>query len=803
MNSTILFFIGELQRRIPKKITALQARRIIFWIVVSLIALILLQAFLKADLVSPPATPIFEDRSGAFLSEGASEYQSLGFWDIQGEIPPRIKASVLIIEDKRFYSHMGIDYWALGRAFVSNLFSQDRQGASTIPMQVARLQNPGDRNIINKANEMLIGFFLLLRHGHENVLRHYMKIAPQGHQAHGFAYGARRFFRKPLVDVNWAEAALLASLPKSPSTMNVFNYWGFQRAQARARVILRLLFTAHKISREEYQIALRQLGEMHFQLREQRPDNAYHYIFRAIQEYREKPKTEITRPVRTTLDSDLQEYLSSLAANSIMSLRQLGAGNVSMIVAKRDTGEVVGYVGSAQYFDESFAGAINYAATPRSSGSTVKPFLYALGLESGVYNPGSIIPDLPFSIIGPNGEYSLGNFDEEYLGPMLYRRALANSRNIPTVRVLEQIGLDRSYDYFREMGLVTDDKPAGYYGYGLPVGGLYVTLEDLVSAYGILANDGREFHLSWFPDEKKNDTLPRRRMSEYAAREVTLFLSDTLARLPSFKRLEALEFQFPVAIKTGTSQGFRDAWAIAYSDSWIVGAWMGHPENRAMNHISGSVVAYLVQDIMNTIHPKERRGVDIVPFKIPEGTVPVRVCIFSGKRAGPDCSAVSIEYFPEGTEPYDLCPVHRRFAVDARTGELADEHTLPRQIESRLFTVLPPEYASWGATHGFAKPVVDTSEEPLAEVKLVFPMEGTRLLLDPETPRQFQSISLRCEVMPYVPEVIWYVDGQAYAKVGYPYEARWTLQEGEHAFQVRFPKANVRSNVITVRVGSY
>ncbi|RPJ07243.1 MAG: hypothetical protein EHM28_07805, partial [Spirochaetaceae bacterium] len=343
---------------------------------------------------------------------------------------------------------------------------------------------------------------------------------------------------------------------------------------------------------------------------------------------------------------------------------------------------------------------------------------------------------------------------------------------------------------------------ADYYGYGLPVGGLYVTLEDLVRSFGILGNDGREFKLKWFAD----DTTPisgRQVMSQYAAREISLFLSDPIARLPSFPRYQSLEYPFPVAVKTGTSQGFRDGWVVAYSGEYIVGAWVGHPENRAMNHVSGSIIAFMVNDIMTSLHHADNPGSGSTQFQIPDGTVPVKVCILSGKPAGPDCTAVSLEYFREGTEPHDWCPVHRRFPVDRATGELAAENTPAWRIENRLFTVLPPEYASWGAKHGYGKPVMDTAQEPQAEVKLVYPKDGGRYLIDPGTPRQFQSISLRAEVNPYVPEVIWYVDGEEYTHTGYPYETRWNLVEGEHSFQVRFPRAAVRSNVVTVRVGRY
>ncbi len=763
------------------------------------------QAFFKADFWSDPATPLLEDRTGAFLSEGENEYARLGFWDMPDPLPERVRECVIAIEDKRFALHAGVDLRAVGRALVFNSRHDRKQGASTIAMQVARMQLGHPRTLLAKLDEMAVAYWLVARHGREAVLRQYLKIAPQGNQVYGFAYAARRYFGKPVQDLSWAEAALLSALPQSPTNLSLFKYWGFQRALARARVILTELFRAGKLSSDDYQLTLRQLAGMNFRFREARPDNTYHFIFRCLEEYAKRPPAGLSRPLRTTLDLDLQKRLQAFARSAVASYRSLGAGNMAAVVADRKTGAVRAYVGSEEYFRDSkaAAGSINYARTPRSSGSTVKPFLYALGLDSGRFTPGSILADLPFSIVGPGGEFSAGNFDEEFLGPMLYRRALANSRNTPTLRVLEGVGLERAFDMYRACGLADGSHPAGWYGYGLPIGGLYVTLEDLVAAYGILANGGTEFHLTWFQHDEAAapPARPRRIFSEYAAREVTLFLSDAESRLPSFPRLSPLEYNFPVAVKTGTSQGYRDAWAVAFSRSYIVGVWMGHPRNAPMNHISGSFVAVLLHDIMDALHPAERRGVNAEPFPPPPGSVPVTICALSGKPANADCPDRFVEYFREGGEPHDVCRVHVRYPVDRLTGAIASDSTPPGRVEHRLFTVLGPEYAAWADKQGFGKPPVEGDATPgRAAIALIHPRSGARFLIDPDLPRAFQSIPLRVEVEPFVPEVVWYVDGREYERVPYPYETRWKLAEGTHSFQARFPHAHVESGVVSVRV---
>jgi penicillin-binding protein 1C len=195
----------------------------------------------RIRLESPGATPFFEDCQGNYISEGWGNDAPKGYWKIQGPIPHRVKECFIAIEDKRFYSHSGIDYYSLGRAIWNNLTGGPRHGASTIAMQAARLQNPGKRTYWKKLCEIVIARLLTAKYGKEAVLRQYFCLVPMGNRIHGTAYAARRFFKKPLQDLGWAEAALLAALPKAPGDMNLFTRKGFEHARQRARLVLNLL----------------------------------------------------------------------------------------------------------------------------------------------------------------------------------------------------------------------------------------------------------------------------------------------------------------------------------------------------------------------------------------------------------------------------------------------------------------------------------------------------------------------------------------------------------------------------------
>lgn len=760
----------------------------------------------RSSLVSSPATPIFTDRYGTFLAEGTTDEDApLGFWDPPDTLPERIVACLLVIEDKRYYEHLGVDFRSLLRALVNNLSGKPRQGASTIAMQVARLQRPGKRTLWRKTCEMGTAVWLNRKYGHENVLRHYLKIAPQGNRIHGVSYAARRYFQKPLADLSWAEAAVLASLPRAPGRMNLYRPDGRQKAFERARLILNLLHENRMLDEKALAISQRQLKSLKIPVKESRPYHSYHAILR-LQELVDGAAS-YTKPISTTLDLPIQKVVDNIAGEAMDALRQRGAGNLAVIVAEKETGAIRSYLGSDLYADTDFAGAINYATTPRSAGSTLKPFIYALGLETGAFSPTSVLADLPYHLSYAGGQYSVANYDERHLGPLLYRKALSNSRNVPAVHVLKTVGLAQAYDLFRQLGLATDNRSASTYGLGLAIGGLYVTLEDLVAAYGTLANDGEVFRLNW--SEPADKETPAQLIPEDVARQITLFLSDPLARLPTFGRMGPLEYPFPVAVKTGTSQGFRDAWVVAYSSEYIVGAWVGHPDHERMKRVGGLDAAQIVKEIMLSLHPKQRRGVGEEPFPPPRlssnsgGPADyqlVKLCPLSGESATELCAEAVLEYLAPGAEPRTACSVHQSFAIDRLTGAQAGPTTPPERIEIRSYAVLPSQYIAWGGLHGYGLSPAPSNASPSASIAIQEPVNGSVFRFHPDAPRELQSIALRASVTPNVPAIVWYVDGEPFQKVGYPYTTRWKLRAGSHALQARFPHANIQSGIINITI---
>ena len=760
--------------------------------------------------------------AAAGARHGGDDEEGLGYWPVP-ELPPRVVAATLALEDRRFGSHPGVDPLAVARAALQNLRTHGRvSGASTLAMQVARMQNPGARGWLRKATEALTAVLLTERYGSREVLRQYLRLVPYGNRIHGIAYAARSYFDKPVDDLSWAEIAFLAALPQAPARMNPFSPSGRERAIRRGERVLAQLAGRGVLSPPDYALARGQLAALRIPYREHRPPEALHALLHLRTLLAEgKPRGPI---LRTTLDLDLQRDATAMTWRALREWRSRGAGNASLIVLDLSRHEVLTWVGSASYFDAEDQGAIDYARVRRSAGSTLKPFLYALALERGVIGPTTLMDDLER---GPGG---IANADDAFMGPLLPRVALANSRNVPAVLLLGRLGLDQGYGLLRELGLTDGAVPARHYGLGMAIGGLPVTLEELARAYLALAGDGRlPARLRWLRDQA--EPAPRRVFAEDTARQVTLFLSDPQARLPSFPRMGATEYRFPVAVKTGTSTNYHDAWAVAYSKRYLAAAWVGHPGFRAMNQLSGYLsAADLVKHVLLRLHGEQGDGLEDLSFPPPRGYRPVRVCALSGHRATAACDRVFLEWFRPGEEPADDCEAHQQRAVDRRNGLLATTATPPAAVEVRTFVELPPRYAAWQAAAGLPRvpdapslltlPAVArlapgaaadqaTAWPPGGRVvlaggpvrlRITSPENGARLLRDPETPADLNTVALRAVVDPAVDEVVWYVDGMPLATAAYPYTARWRLQLGEHRFQVRLGSGGSVSRPVQVTV---
>lgn len=771
-----------------------------------LFAGILVLAWSRSSLQTPAPSYLLVDRHGEFLAQIHSPGQSdFGYWKL-GHLPPRVVKATITLEDKRFWHHIGIDPMAMLRAFWQNLSSQRRvSGASTLAMQLVRLQHPEARTYTNKAIESLAAMFMTWRYGREQVLRNYLRQVPYGNRVHGIVYAARRYLNKPVADLSWAEIAFLAAIPQSPGRMNPFERKGRLRAIKRGRFLLSQLYQEHALSRAAYAIAVDELERINPPRQLQRPEYAMHAI-----EYLKQRLLSDAPPVRgglikTTLDLHLQTDATLTCRRLLRQWRRDGAGNLALIILDRKTNNVLAWIGSADYFDKAHAGAIDYTLVKRSPGSTLKPFIYALALERGVLRPNQVLDDLPFA------GYPFRNSDHRFLGPMLPRQALANSRNIPAIRVLNAVGMDATYYLLRRLQLHKQTVTRDIYGLGLAIGSMPVRLADLVRAYSALANGGVYRSLNWFSGRQADQQ--QRVFSRATARLLSLWLSDPMARLPTFPRMGTEEYPFPVAVKTGTSQGYRDAWTVAYSRRYLVGAWVGNPDLQPMYKLSGAgSAADLVQQVLLKLRKKQEEGVHDLDFPAPAHYVNVDLCGLSGKLVSTDCDYHVSEWLPPAQVPHEKDNSYIKLSVDTRTDLPATATTPVKFRKTRTFVNLPPQYADWVVHNqltmahdrvtGKTSALLDTSLPSRLHVRLniVSPQVNGHYLRNPDAPVMTNDIAFAAVVNPPVKQILWYVDNRPYKLSDYPYTTRWQLATGKHVVQARVPFTHEQSKPVTIYI---
>lgn len=707
------------------------------------------QVAMRAHLAAPAPTPILYDRQGRFVAQIGHEERGLdgrrfveyGYWTVD-PLPDRVVRATLALEDRRFWDHPGVDPRAVIRALWQNLAGgRVRSGASTIAMQIARMQEPAPRTLWAKAVEAGTAIVLTQRYDRRTLLSHYLRLVPYGNGSHGIAHAARWYLDKPVADLSWAEIALLSAIPQAPGTMNPLRPDGLARAKARGQRALDELARQGVIGPEELSQASVQLAALALPPAPRRPD-AVPAILRLRQMLARDGSAGLSPSdprLRTALDLDVQDMVTAAARRELAALKPMGAQQVAVIVARRDTREVLAAVGSARYGGQD-GGSIDFSRAIRSPGSTLKPFIYALAMQDSLLTPTDVMADMP------EGASGISNADRSFLGPVLPRQALANSRNIPATNLLRRVGLDGGFRFFRTLGLHDLDIPAQNFGLSMAIGSLPTSLDRLVQSYGVLADDGTLRDLVWYRGQPL--APPRRVLSADIARLVTLFLSDPMARLPSFPRYGSTEFPFPVALKTGTSQGYRDAWVVAWSKDYMVGVWFGRPDAGTMRQVAGAgSAARLAHGVLITLHGARPGDLLDTAFPAPRGYRPVETCVPAPGAAPSVCRQRLVEWVKADAAAPAIVP-----AVERR----------------------PPD-----------GPAIGTSGPPRLSVTM--PENNARIWRNPEMPPALDRLALKASVGPGVSQIVWYVDDLPFRTARPDETVYWPMTPGAHRFQVRLP----------------
>lgn len=734
----------------------------------------------KRDILYPEEFRSFVivDRDSKILREVLSKDYKTSIWTSLDNMSEWIIEATIIYEDKRFRTHSGVDVIALARALIENIKAgRIVSGGSTITMQVAKMAiSFKNRNLFTKLYEILYALKLELYLNKKDILEIYLNRAPYGFQNFGIAAASKFYLNKPANHISVGEACLFAVIPKSPSRLN--PYINPEKAIKGRNKILKKLLLQKTIDSLSFSLAMREPlpfvpQELNFR--------APHFVDYIISElYRldiKNPKTIIT-----TLDIDLQEDLEKLLKTTLKSMKRYNMNQGAILVMNTETSEILAMIGSQDYFG-SDAGQVNGCLAKRQPGSAIKPFTYILALRDG-FTKASILPDVPMEFQLPDGSrFAPKNYSKKYNGPVWLKEALGASLNVPTVYLVDRLGVERLYNLLKVLKFESLDKAAEFYGLSLTLGAGEVKLLELVRAYRAIARGGCldmersiieiiDIHNNILKIESNEEKML---FTDEIAYIITDILSDNSNRIKSFGEDNPLNLPFPCTAKTGTSKDYRDNWCVGFTSKYVIGVWVGNFDGSPMKGVSGiSGAAPLFRDIMIELH----RDANPLAFEQPPGLVHLEVCAFSGKIPGSLCTNVVDEIFILGTEPYEICDECSRY------GESKDKFY--KSLYSGQADLKYPNDIEQERSYGNYK------------LHILTPTDGDIFKIDPQISLQSQAIVFKVETDEDIERVIFKLDGKILAEREYPFKYVWVPLPGEHLLEVKpvIPKMDEIQRVV-------
>jgi len=663
-----------------------------------------------------PVSPTFLAADGSPLRQFLNdEGQRVIQPALAPEIPQTLIHATLAAEDKRFYSHGGVDLLAIARAAWDDLRKHRVvSGASTITQQLAKVgagqRRP--RTLLTKLLEAFQARRLEMTWPKERILTEYLNRVSYGNLLTGCNSAAQGYFNKPLRDLSPAECAFLASIPQSPSRLNPYrNRTAVQKRQHR---ILELMSKQHWINDESKEVALQEKVSL------QRFTGGFaapHAVALAM------PEEQFgTAPITTTIVPNIQSRVEGIITHRLNLLEAKHVTHAAVVVLENKTGRVLALAGSRSFFATD-GGQINGAWSPHSPGSSIKPFTYLLALQHG-FTTASVIPDLPIEYATPTGLYRPENYDHRNYGPVTLRTALGSSLNIPAVRALHQIGGEKVLlTALQKLGLTTLNEAPDHYGLGLTIGNAPVRLLELANAYACIARLGEA--KPWTLLARADTSQSERLHPEAACYLIADILSDNQARVLTFGPRSVIRLPFRCAVKTGTSTNYRDNWTLGFMPEFTVGVWAGNFDNSPMSQVSGvSGAGPIFRDVFMFLH--ETLGTTW--YAEPEGLEKASIDPRNGKRitdATPISRASRDELFIKGTLP-----------------KTATEADYEKDTGKAL---LPNEYAAWlnRGEHWLSGLVAVRNAANDHPPRIISPVEGSVFIIDPDLNSGGQRLLLR------------------------------------------------------------
>jgi penicillin-binding protein 1C len=721
------------------------------------------------------------DRDEKLLRVTLTPDQKLRIWTPLREVSPELVRATLQYEDKHYEQHPGVNPIALFRSVVDLVrFRRATTGGSTITMQLARLRfHLHTRTFSGKLKQIEYAFEFERHYSKAQILEAYLNLAPYGRNIEGAGAASQIYFGKTAAHLSGPEAVALSVIPQSPARRALSNRDNSSVASAqknwydRARADIGRDFSAR-------------LFNPHAQ-----SDGkllAPHFVQQILE--RQTHDHEIV----TTLDFEKQRLIERRVRDYVAANRGRGITNTAALLIDTRTMDVLAQVGSADFYNARIDGQVDGTRSPRSPGSTLKPFVYALALDQGLIHPLSILSDAPRSF----GDYNPENYDREFVGPIRANDALARSRNIPAVELASELSHPTLYEFLCAAGVRLPRSDA-VYGLALPLGGAEVSMQDLVRLYAALANDGELRPLRYTAHDPV-PSKPRRIVSPEAA-----FL--TLAMLniprPELNYVDSNQIA-PVFWKTGTSHGYRDAWTIAVFDHYVLGVWVGNFDGKPCNAFIGrTAAAPLAFQIIDSLRSAWTEAAQ--PHLPPAGAnlKQVEFCAVSGDLPGEHCHDRVVGWFIPGVSPIKTCDVHRQVLIDAATGLRVPLDDGTRQLRRDIYEFWPSEFLSIFARAGVQRrtppPFLLGADPELSArsgnpPRIVTPFSGGKGEV-----MQSTAVPLRAQTDADAHELYWFANNAFVGKCKATDMLAWNSSRGQYELTVLDDQGRSSSCSVTVR----
>ena len=766
---------------------------------VSIVSLIIWFFCLPSNLFDVPTATVVESKEGIMLGARIADDGQWRFPKMDS-VPRRFEQSILLFEDEHFYKHPGFNPVSISKALWGNLTTEKRRGGSTLTQQVIRLSRKNkDRNYGEKLIEIVQATRLEAGFSKKEILSLYASYAPFGGNVVGLETASWRYFGIPSEELSWGQSAALAVLPNAPSLIFPGKNEILLK-EKRDRLLLKL-FLKDIIDQTTYELALdEKLPGKPLNLPEETP----HLTEKIRNEHRGKR-------IVTTIDYHLQQKINRIAKEQHFLLKQNQIHNLAVLILDVNTREVLAYVGNAPTTKEH-NNYVDIIDKSRSTGSILKPFLYSSLLDAGELLPNTLVADIPTVVNG----YSPENFDKKYHGAVPASIALSRSLNVPAVRMLRSYGLQRFYHKLEAMNFSGINQPADYYGLSLILGGAESSLWDITKAYAGMASTLNYFNKS---------------SSEYRANEfvepvylknIEVHLGSKMSNPPVFnaaaiyETLNSLQkvnrpageenWSFfsnsqPIAWKTGTSYGFKDAWAVGVTKKYAIGVWVGNADGEGRPGLTGvQAAAPILFDVLDVLPQSDWFA---MPF---DELIEAKVCLKSGHLAAVFCDEITTDWIPKDGIKTEACPFHQKVFLTATETYRVNSSCYPlSEMKQKSWFALPPilEYY-YAPQHPEYKPLPAFAEGCLKagelNMQFIFPKKNESILLPKDFDEMTNQVIFRLAHRSPETTVFWYLDQDYIGKTETFHELALAPQPGTYTLSATDLEGNeVRQKIEITR----